>query len=160
MEIKKIIFYFDNTESIEIPVERIGSILIDDIAESISRLASNYVAKQKYASTFYIEIFNMKSHDKSLLRFKEANDITSFEIIYTDGTKEEIFVDFDDTEYSYTNKNQEVYISKFYNIYICVSNKVNIGNFVDKDIVNDKKYITSAYSLLGIKENKIVFHHF
>lgn len=73
MEIKKIIFYFDNTESIEIPVERTGSILIDDITESISRLASNYVARQKMFTTIeHMKI--MKENKDSLYTIDKAID--------------------------------------------------------------------------------------
>lgn len=120
-KIEKIDIVFENCEVFTIKGKDINQLIIEDIHESISKIAINTIANQKIANSILLHISNdaneyvkeqgFQIHDeipKGLMRIAEYNDITQICLYYNDATNETIYPSWvGDCEYS--NEAQETY---------------------------------------------------
>ena len=126
MEVKSIELVFENCEGLEIPKNRLGTVLIDNIGTHIKRVACNYISKSTSADLVFLEIFNCKSKDKALNRITQWNDITQIIMHYEDDSEETYFVDYvepdgQENTVGAPNINQTTIVSTLGNIYILIS---------------------------------------
>lgn len=148
--IKSIQFVFENCESFSIDVRYFGSFELSDFYTTINRFGCNCIAKINYVDTVVLEIFsegNKKyapfgfSDDVTTYfdRLRAYNDITRIEIVYSDNTSEEFYVDYEGDQF---NKYQKSYTNKFGDLYIVISKDKDIFDFFDEDEINDKDVVT------------------
>ena len=161
--IKEIMFVFENCESIIIPANVIGELVIEDFTKNICRIACNAFFKMETCHTFAMEIFkegNVEVNPFDVEEYKttvferitEYNDITSIEVVYKDGTIEKYYVDYasEGTHDFEENLNQHSYISEAGNLYIVIAENKDIPDFFDKEAINDKEAIEFTKSMYDI----------
>ena len=168
-EVKSVKFWFENCDGFEIEKNVIGSFYLGDIQREIARRACNSINEMSICNTFFIEIF-----EEGNVKFKEfgdldemykfdrlkTGDITSIEVIFENGDKEEYYVNYEDAENALIgspNKFQKTYISSLNNCYVVISkNEDDFEKFVDIEAANDKDNIDHIKHMcdIGIPEEK------
>lgn len=144
---KSIDITFENCETITLEPKDIGFFSIENIAEYISRDSINSISKYKKSNLVIIEIFASKINseyfpfdipsEKMLIKERFLyNDITSLEIYYSDGSSEEIFVEYNGNE---TNDFQKTVIGNNGNLYIVISKDSNITDYFTTEMLNDEE---------------------
>ena len=139
--VESITFVFENCESIEIPIKYIGLFYINDITQSVRRLTLNSVKKINVAKELFIEIFsegderfNKYCSCGCFERIVKYRDIVYVEVNYQDGNVDTIYVDYDgDTQ----NKNQDDWISNLGNLYVSISRKKLVEDYIRPSEAND-----------------------
>lgn len=135
--VKEIDIIFENCETITIFPTDIGVFSIENIIEYITRDAVNSISKYKKSSLVVIEIFAKRINseyspfgilsEKMLLKDRfQCNDITGFEIRFSDNSTEEILVEYNGNE---VNEYQKTLLGENGNLYIVISKDKNISDF-------------------------------
>ena len=110
---------FENCEVIKLPIEAFENLLIQDISQEIYRCACNAVGKFTKGEIYFC-LF--KSADREHRVFEDCNDVTTvfkridngcditdIELIYEDGTTEDIYAKWDgESEYSNINQHSKI----------------------------------------------------
>lgn len=132
MEIKQIQLVFENCESIEIDRKYIGDLKIDNIKESICRVASNSISSFKTCKVFLLSVNHLADTKQSIKRLLQYNDITSVIVLFEDGSKDSFRVkwNYDDSQY---NRYQETYRNKYGDIFVVISKKLNLRDFYNEE---------------------------
>lgn len=143
-QVKSIALGLENLESISFTTKEIGRLYIGDINESIYRIGCNYIGKQIGCKEFFIELLPCADHayscfgdtDHTFRRLGTCSDITSVDIIYEDGSKEEVYVPWgDDDQY---NDHQTSYLSESGALYILIKENGKLSDYIDFDEVDDE----------------------
>lgn len=164
MEVKKIHIVFENCEYVEIPVNVVAGFSITGIKTKIERIGLNCIAEMEIAKHVFMEIFPEANklgrlypdakRSNIIERITTYNDITSITLIYDDGHERTVYVDYDDDGEDYLgapNKNQMTYLHpKSGILYISVSGKYGISDYVDNEYINSPDYANDMRMLLNI----------
>lgn len=149
--VESITFVFENCEFIEIPMKYVGLFYINDITSNIKRFALNSVKKIDVAKELFIEIFsegdekyNRYCKSGKFERILQYRDIVYVEIKYSDGNVDTIYVDYDG---DMQNQNQNNYLSKLGNLYVSVSRKKQVEDFILEREANDRELVNLRKSL-------------
>ena len=144
-EVKSIDLVLENCEVITIDKDQIGLFHCKDITATISRIASDSIAKQQYCGEFYMEIHkNADRHynsfgfesDKTVFERLAYADITCILITYEDGTSESCVVPWKDGDRTGTNNEyQTSHISKCGNMHICICKDKSIGDMFNSVLI-------------------------
>ena len=141
-KVKSITFMFKDYESIEIPAQYIGSIYIGDIQHNIERIPVNYIQETTVCKELYVEIFkefdaeydglyNMNKFERFMYLF----NIVAVELKYDDDTSQYISIPYKGEK---KNQYQEGWVSRLGNLYISISPKKSLEDFVlQKDANNE-----------------------
>jgi len=143
-KVQSITFVFENCESLELPIRYFGIVEINDIQTHIRRTAINAVDKFEEARDVFLEIFSEanKEYDWELnsyrfIRLQKFRDIVYLDIKYDDESTESIYVDYDST-CADNNKNQDMWVSNLGNLYIAISKRKAVADFIyEKDANNE-----------------------
>ena len=142
--IKKVKIGFENCEVIKLPTESFENLLISDISQEVYRCACNAIGKFTKGEIYFC-LF--KDADREHRVFEDCDDVTTvfkriyggcditdIELIYEDGTTEDIYAKWDG-ESEYSNINQHSMITDRGDL------KVYIGrNWNNKDYELVKAY--------------------
>jgi len=164
IEVKELNIVFENCEEITIPKNVIGTLLIEKIHPVIQRIACNSISKYYVADEIVMEIFKegdikykpfgCSEEESTLKRLSQYADITGIEIVYKNGEKENLLVDYDEGENEGTlgapNINEDIYVSELENIYIVISKDKKVKDYFDKERINDEKIVNSYKDMLNI----------
>lgn len=133
-KVQSITFVFENCESIEFPVKYIGLIYINDITQNIKRISLNSVKKIDVAKELFVEIFsegdekyNQFCAQGKFERLMYHRDIVFVEVHYDDYSTDTIYVDY---EGDMQNANQDNYLSNLGNLYISISHRKQVYDFI------------------------------
>ena len=153
-QVEKIVIIFKNCESLNIPIERIGHFVIDDIYEHRTITSVGSVYKRNVANTVFIEIFNRK-RTKKLYRINECKDITQIWLILDDLSEIGYFVDYKkpngyENDLEAPNINQTTYITDKGDILLTIANGKDWHDFMSLNDKLDKD--DTRYALLDVKE--------
>jgi len=151
-KIQSITFVFENCESLELPIRYFGIVEINNIQTKIQRTAINAVRKFTEASEVFLEIFaeTNKEYDWELNAYRFARltkfrDIVYLDIKYDDETVESIYVDYD-TDNTENNLNQDTWISNLGNLYISISKRKQINDFILERDANNEQVVAMRKS--------------
>ena len=140
-KVQSITFVFENCESLEFPIRYFGLVNIEDIQTNVRRLAMNSVKKIEVAKEVFLEIFaeankvyDWYNNCYPFVRLMKYPDIVYLDIKYEDGDVETIYVDTTNAE---RNMNQDMWVSKLGNLYISISKRRLVSDFIyEKDANN------------------------
>lgn len=144
-KVESITFMFKNYESIEVPAQYIGSVYIGDIQNNIERITVNYIQEKVVCKELFIEIFKEFDGEYDGLyninkfeRFMKLFNIVAVDLKYDDGASQYISV-----SYSGETKNhyQETWISRLGNLYISISPKKSLEDFILEKDANDRALV-------------------
>ena len=137
-----ITFVFENCESIDFPIKYVGSFYIGEISSCIKRLALNSVKRIDVAKELFVELFNEGDEEYNYYctcgkfeRIMKYRDIVYIEVKYDDGNADTVYVDYDGEG---QNKNQDNWVSKLGNMYVAISRKRFVNDFISEKDANDK----------------------
>lgn len=150
-KVKEIELVLENCEYIKVPTKHLANLIIEDIDISIRRNAINSIDKLQTANSILIEIIKPETiktlglfnedDEESLScskRLIQHEDITSVEVIYDDGSKEEFFVDWNwDNEY--INSYQDTQLANNGHLHVLINRKKSLKEYLD-DSSNEKNY--------------------
>jgi len=148
---------FENLESVNIPMNSIGSVFVENCDTVMRRIACNTIAEYTLCGLFVLEVF-----DTPLLKYSggwhvendpapfehlaQYRDITSFTVKYVDGEEKEYYVDYsveEDNCWS-SNMNQYNYLSSQGVLYIMISKDKCLRDFFDIDEIENAETIDYA----------------
>lgn len=143
-QVKSIVLGLENLESISFTTKEIGRFYIGDIHESICRIGCNCISKQTGCKEFFIELLPCANHTYSCFgdtghtfrRLEAYDDIASVDIVYEDGSKEEVYVPWGDDDQN--NDHQTSYLSKSGALYILIKENGKLSDYIDFDEVDDE----------------------
>src|SRR5699024_5109648 len=136
-----------------------ANMVIEDIDTSVRRIAINSIDKQQSANSIYLQIIKPETIktlglfdetvEESLScskRLIEHEDITSVEVIYDDGSKEEFFVDWN-WDKEYVNSYQDTQLANNGHLHVLINRKKSLKEFLDDEnfevsydhIINEKE---------------------
>ena len=170
MNIKTLTFYLENCDYINIKGNTIGCFSMSGIHREIIRVAANAISAYNVADKIAIELFSEANviypsfgqeddhfKQKVFERITEWSDITSIEIEFDDGTKEEYLTDYDgDDEIGSNNRNQTSYISGMGNLYLVIGKDMTVFNEFNRISIEDEETIEFRKDMLdiGIEEEE------
>lgn len=160
--VKSIEFVFENCECLEIESKYFGGVHLEDIRTSIARIACNSIAKMQTVHIAVFEIFSeanteyapFGNQSDKLLKFDRIaalDDITQIIVHYEDNQEEVYYVDYDDDGndgLGAPNKNQKSCISALGNLYLVIEKDKNIGDYFDKDEIDNEEEIDDIKSMI------------
>lgn len=170
--VKKIIFIFENCDTVEILGRHIGLFNMGGFKTSISRSAINCIEKSTVANYVAMEIFSEANtsykpfgqldEEKVFNRIMEK-DITSIEVVYEgknvaeDGTTETYRVPYNEGKYKgllgAKNINQKVCISDLGNLYLVISkNDIKLKRVFSKQYMNNEVLVNKAKFMYDVLE--------
>lgn len=127
-KIIKVEFVFENCMSEIITEDEIGTVIIEDIAAQVARVASNCISFYLTTGTFAIELSGNAS--KKIGELLKDSSITSVILTDINGENNEIALDYDeDSKNLSKNINEKYYFDELNNLYIVVSKTKNFGDF-------------------------------
>lgn len=127
-KIIKVEFVFENCMSETITEDEIGTVIIEDIAAQVARVASNCISFYLKAGTFVIELSGNAS--KKISELLKDSSITSVVLTDINGECNEIALDYDEDSNNLSkNINEKYYFDELNNLYIVVSKTKNFGDF-------------------------------
>lgn len=150
--VKSITFVFENCESIDFDMKYVGLFWINEITHNIRRVTLNSVKKIDEAKELFIEIF--KEGDEEYNRYCTRGkferlmyyrDIVFIEVKYDDGNSDTIYVDYDG---DMQNNNQDNWLSDLGNLYISVSKKKQVDDFIREHDANDEVQVNMRKSVI------------
>ena len=149
--VESITFVFENCESIEFSMKYVGLFYINDITQNIKRFALNSVKKIDVAKELFIEIFSEGDEKYNRYctcgkfeRLLQYRDIVYVDIKYDDGHVDTIYVDYDG---DMQNMYQDNYLSKLGNLYISISRKKQVDDFILERDANDSAQVNLRKSI-------------
>lgn len=141
--LKELTFIFDNLETMTIRPDDIGIIAIDGMHRAVTRSACNAITEYLATDLVAIELFNSADgqYDGGCTRFTRIDtyaDITAIELLYTNGEKRTVYVDYDadDDSIGAPNVNQTSFFSHKHNFYVVISRQQTAYDFFDEETVN------------------------
>ncbi len=152
MELKHIIFIFENSDNIKIEGSCIGNFLVTDIETSIKRVAGNSIAKIDTANTILIKILKEANVERyefdqrhiedyrqmTFDRLQNYGDITSIQFELTEHeTDEKVSPRTESYHYyvnwtgnsRYENSAQKCYLNKDGDLFILIAEGKHFGDF-------------------------------
>ena len=160
--VKSIEFVFENCECLEIEAKYFGVVYLENIQTSIVRIACNSIAKMQTIHSAVFEIFSeanieyapFGSQSDKMVKFDRLvawDDITQIIMHYEDNQEEVYYVDYDDNGndgLGAPNKNQKSCISALGNLYLVIEKDKNIGDYFDKDEIDNEEEIDDMKSMI------------
>lgn len=150
-EIKSVILGFENCEVLEIPYSFIGLMELSNIKTSMSAVKQygNELTSRQECGTFVMALNRglngSKEHyltswsmEKPIDRIHSYKDIVSVEIVFTDETKDEFYLNWDETDDGYTNVNQNTQMNKLGDLFIEVRSDSDV--YFNEDIIDNKGF--------------------
>lgn len=154
-EVTGIRLCFENLETMEFKADEVGGFYLEDVQTSIKRLAVNSIGETTSCSEAYIELLpaaNREHHPFGMVaewnksntfkRIADVDDIASVEVLYEDGTRQDVYVRWvDSSEGGEVNKLQSSYLSKNGALYIYIGSKANdVCHVIDCKTVDNPDY--------------------
>ena len=155
-KVQSITFVFESGESLDFPIRYFGIVNINDVQTNVQRLALNSVKKIQVTKEVFLEIFAEanKEYDwyNNCYRFSrllKRPDIVYLEVWYEDGSHEAIYVDTTNAE---RNMNQDMWVSNLGNLYISISKRKIITDFIYEKDANNETLVKLRKSLELMRE--------
>ena len=143
--VESITFVFENCEYVEFSMKYVGLFYINEITQNIQRLTLNSVKKIDVAKELFIEIFSEGDEEFNRYcrcgkfeRVMKYRDIVYVDIKYDDGSVQTIYVEYDGNA---QNQCQTNWMSKLGNLYIAISRKKIVEDFILEHEANDKAMV-------------------
>ena len=154
--VQSITFVFESGESLEFPIRYFGMVNINDVQTNVQRLALNSVKKIQVSKEVFLEIFaeanaeyDWVSNCYRFSRLLKHPDIVYLELLYEDGDRETIYVDTTDAE---RNMNQDMWVSNLGNLYISISKRKLVSDFIYEKDANNEALVRLRKSLELMRE--------
>jgi hypothetical protein len=147
-QIKNIDLGFENCEVMSIDCKSIGHLHIDEIKDSIRRIAVNSVSKMRCCEHFSLSInrndnisylpFDQEEWEMNKFeRITQSRDIVSVGVHYEDGTSEDFYVPWEG-ELDYSNECQNTYENEFGDLFLVINKNKKVEDVLNNSEINDK----------------------
>ena len=176
-KLKEITFTFENCDCVTIDGKYICDFAVSGIRKTIKRIACNAINEYDYCKNFFIEIskgakdigtmtgetfFTRRFDDITSINFTLEDDI--YDDIYDENTDKYIGITTKDYDYAVDwkdisstnasiceNANQKTYLSDCGNLYILISKKKTMEDYVDMTEINDVESMELKFNCCDVE---------
>lgn len=144
-EVKYIEIVLENCDEIRVDRKYLGWFDMDGLTKGVHRIACNAIAETQSAESVFIHLlkdFEYKDicgeMQPAFKRIKDFHDITAIDVHFEDGSHDYYFVPYDDEEEDVlgTPNLSQKEIEKNGQLYIFISKKNKIEDFIDEETIN------------------------